>query len=884
MLFFNHDALRDPIWQFFGVIISLFFGVLGLLLPYLLRSEDEQQKLRRAYLALLQQDNSLGCMGSIGLLFFLIAACYSLYHLLLRMFLLDRSIDPNALLTTTITIVVCVTLVFTVFRQNQLLLLLAFHFCVITVIFSLLAVSLKYGTFVYKDFTFVKLSLAHSIPLINNIPLPLKKIPVDIIITDRAATQTIFIWVYGISLFFFLFFYGVSKRTEGLRAFVRFFYARGTEASSNPAFENPNVAFEFQSPERREITLQKLAKLEKEVALEEKRLDVEKKRIAYARDLSATLASTLEPQADATTRAMLIRQYLPDFLKLGTVETAAIVVPHLENREVSPVPRENASTKSSPSIDLVVPDLLNLHYYHAAERALEAGMKIVVMGEELQLDTEPGTIIHQYPVPESHINRASIDMNRHSFEISVILSKQKSVETLVLPAIVVEDDNEIPSGEEAQQPASEESRLGDEVQQPVSSDTSPGDETLAPTSQAASPGEEAQQPISQESPKAKSGKKHKKQHGKNKYENKMPLDGATPQPDSQKSPKEKPGKKHQKHGKEKGKSKALLDGETSQSDSRKSLKEKSGKKHQKRPDKGINVLLPVEDSQSISQELEVAKPVELPAEDTPDSSACPLITDLHEEEQAPSIEDNQTSQKPDAVVQSPSIEDDQISQEMNEVAETSLPPTLPIEEIVSPPTLPEEQVIYLGPDDQLTDVLERIAGERAQQILLVLSPQTHMRSYVSWRLLHARVRQLGKIVQVISMDRQVRAVAKAAGFRVAHPLESPVTSNARLGSRPNRSELGRNTRQFYRPLRSPSVRSGMSVSSEGTRQSDEQAERQSASVVSSPHDAMPEPAPEQLEDPFALLEDISSLPLPEQRGSILVDDLDENLPDISAPG
>ncbi len=883
MLIFNHDALRDPIWQFFGVIISLFFGVLGLLLPYLLRSEDEQQKLRRAYLALVQQDNSLGCMGSIGLLFFLAAACYSLYHLLLRMFLLDRSIDPNALVATTVTIVVCVTLVFTVFRQNQLLLLLAFHFCVITVIFSLLVVSLKQGTFIYKDFTFVKLSLAHYIPPINNIPLPLKKIPVDIIITDRAASQTIFIWVYGISLFFFLFFYGVSKRTEGLRAFVRFFYARGTEASSNPAFENPNVAFEFQSPERREITLQKLAKLEKEVALEEKRLDVEKKRIAYARDLSATLASTLEPQADATTRAMLIRQYLPDFLKLGTVETAAIVVPHLE-REVSPAPLETASTKSSSSFDLVVPDLLKLHYYHAAERALEAGMKIVVMGEELQSDTEPGTVIHQYPVPESRINRALIDASKHSFEISVILSKQRSVETLVLPAIVQADDSEIPSGDETQQSASEESPIGNEVQQPVSPNTSPGDETLPPTSQEASPGEEAQQPAPQESPKEKPGKKHKKPHGKSKHENKMPLDGATTQPDSQKSPKEKPGKKHQKHGKEKGKSKASLDGETSQSDSRKSLKEKPGKKHQKRPDKDINVPLPVEDSRPISQELEAAKPVELPAEETPDSSALPLITDQHEEEQTLSTEGDQISQKPDVVVQSPPIEEHQTLEDLNEVAETSLPPTLPIEEIVSPPTLPEEQVIYLGPDDQLTDVLERIAGARAQQILLVMPPQTHMRSYVSWRLLHARVRELGKIVQVISMDRQIRAVAKAAGFRVAHPLESPASSNARLGSRPNRGELGRNTRQFYRPLRSPSVRGGMSVSSEGTRQSDEQAERQSASVVSPPHDAMPEPAPEQLEDPFALLEDISSLPLPEQRGSILVDDLDENLPDISAPG
>jgi hypothetical protein len=39
------------------------------------------------------------------------------------------------------------------------------------------------------------------------------------------------------------------------------------------------------------------------------------------------------------------------------------------------------------------------------------------------------------------------------------------------------------------------------------------------------------------------------------------------------------------------------------------------------------------------------------------------------------------------------------------------------------------------------------------------------------RLLHARARELGKEIQVISPDRQVRAVAKAAGFRVSQPQE-----------------------------------------------------------------------------------------------------------------
>jgi hypothetical protein len=61
---------------------------------------------------------------------------------------------------------------------------------------------------------------------------------------------------------------------------------------------------------------------------------------------------------------------------------------------------------------------------------------------------------------------------------------------------------------------------------------------------------------------------------------------------------------------------------------------------------------------------------------------------------------------------------------------------------------------------------------------------------VGWRLLHARAREMGKDVLVISADRQVRAVAKAAGFKIAESQESPVSGKSRLGSRPSRTPQG----------------------------------------------------------------------------------------------
>ena len=107
----------------------------------------------------------------------------------------------------------------------------------------------------------------------------------------------------------------------------------------------------------------------------------------------------------------------------------------------------------------------------------------------------------------------------------------------------------------------------------------------------------------------------------------------------------------------------------------------------------------------------------------------------------------------------------------------------------------KEQIIYVGPEEELTNVRERLEHTQARPIMLVIPPQTQLRSHVGWRLLRSRVRELGQDVLVISSDRQIRAVAKAAGFRVADSLESPPSAKPRPGNRPVRSDSGSKTSQ-----------------------------------------------------------------------------------------
>ncbi len=122
----NSDPLRDPVWQFVGVVVSIILGVVGMVLPYLIPiGKNKKENLSAAYRALLQRDRHLGFAGSLGLMFLLIADSYLLYLLLLRMFFLQHSLDQNTLLVTSFVIVFIITISFMSFKHSQLLLVLA---------------------------------------------------------------------------------------------------------------------------------------------------------------------------------------------------------------------------------------------------------------------------------------------------------------------------------------------------------------------------------------------------------------------------------------------------------------------------------------------------------------------------------------------------------------------------------------------------------------------------------------------------------------------------------------------------------------------------------------------------------------------------------------
>ena len=141
-----------------------------------------------------------------------------------------------------------------------------------------------------------------------------------------------------------------------------------------------------------------------------------------------------------------------------------------------------------------------------------------------------------------------------------------------------------------------------------------------------------------------------------------------------------------------------------------------------------------------------------------------------------------------------------------------------------------EQFIYLGPEEDLTNVSERLAQTQAQQITLVIPSQTQLRSHVSWRVLFSRVRKMGKDVRVISSDRQIRSMVKEAGFRAddSKELESPATTKQGR----SRSRLGRaisGSGKSSQQLRGPSAKAPSPERTGGLRTT-----RQRSSELKSP--------------------------------------------------
>jgi hypothetical protein len=122
----------------------------------------------------------------------------------------------------------------------------------------------------------------------------------------------------------------------------------------------------------------------------------------------------------------------------------------------------------------------------------------------------------------------------------------------------------------------------------------------------------------------------------------------------------------------------------------------------------------------------------------------------------------------------------------------------------------DEQIINLGPEEDLTNVRERLRQVKARRIILVVPSQTQLRSHVSWRVLFGDAQTLNKEVLVISSDRQIQSVVKSVGFRI---VNAPYTSSS---GRSRSSNTGRMSSRSRTPV-TPSSRNTAPVSARERR-------------------------------------------------------------------
>ena len=167
----------------------------------------------------------------------------------------------------------------------------------------------------------------------------------------------------------------------------------------------------------------------------------------------------------------------------------------------------------------------------------------------------------------------------------------------------------------------------------------------------------------------------------------------------------------------------------------------------------------------------------------------------------------------------------------------------------------DEQIINVQPEEDLTHLRERLEQVQKRHIILVVQPPTQLKSLVSWRLLHSRVRELGKDVLVITSDSQIRATARAAGFKVDNTMTSPPS--------------GRTRGPTSRPVQ-PVRRTGPSASSRSSSDGDATPAKSDAGAVTpppidgapeeiAPQPGTPTPAPGQSSDNRFEIEDLGDL-------------------------
>jgi hypothetical protein len=77
---------------------------------------------------------------------------------------------------------------------------------------------------------------------------------------------------------------------------------------------------------------------------------------------------------------------------------------------------------------------------------------------------------------------------------------------------------------------------------------------------------------------------------------------------------------------------------------------------------------------------------------------------------------------------------------------------------------PEEYKVYVGTDETMTDVRERLAALPYESIILVVPHQTQLRHAIAWRVLARWSQEQGREIAIASSDKQIRALARTVHF------------------------------------------------------------------------------------------------------------------------
>lgn len=80
------------------------------------------------------------------------------------------------------------------------------------------------------------------------------------------------------------------------------------------------------------------------------------------------------------------------------------------------------------------------------------------------------------------------------------------------------------------------------------------------------------------------------------------------------------------------------------------------------------------------------------------------------------------------------------------------------------------QILYIGPDENITDVRQRLEYIEGRHVVLVISAQTQLRGQVTWKLLSIRAQELSQDICIVSTDPYVCAMAQSVRLRVVSSL------------------------------------------------------------------------------------------------------------------